>query len=175
MGVNMIFNYELGLKKEHMENRENNYRQAVRGIIVKDNKILMVHTNKGDYKFPGGGVNKEEIFEETLIREVCEETGYTVSNIQGKMGVMVERKVDDFDETSMFEMTSHYYLCEVSNTKIAQNLDDYEADLDFQPVWMLIDEAIKINEEILKKDSNNRNPWVDRDTLVLKELRKIRG
>lgn len=171
----MIFNYELGLKKEHMENRKVNYRQAVRGIIFKDSKILMVHTNKGDYKFPGGGVNKEEAFEEALMREVCEETGYTVNNVLGKMGVMVERKIDDFDETLMFEMTSHYYLCEVSNTKTAQKLDDYEADLDFQPIWMFIDEAIKINEEILKKDSNDRNPWVDRDTLVLKELRKIRG
>lgn len=171
----MIFNYELGLKKEHTENRKINYRQAVRGIIFKDNKILMVNTNKGDYKFPGGGVNKEEVFEEALRREVFEETGFTVSNVLGKMGVMVERKIDDFDETSMLEMTSHYYLCEVSNTKTAQNLDDYEADLDFQPVWMLIDEAIILNEEILKKDSNDRNPWVDRDTLVLKELRKIRG
>lgn len=171
----MIFNYELGVKKEHMKNRKVNYRQAVRGIIFKDNKILMVHTNKGDYKFPGGGVNKEEAFEAALMREFCEETGYTVNNIQGKIGAMVERKIDDFDGISMFEMTSHYYLCEVSNTKTAQNLDDYEADLDFQPIWILIDEAIKINEEILKKDSNDRNPWVDRDTLVLKELRKIRG
>lgn len=171
----MIFRYELGLKKEHMENRKVNYRQAVRGIILKDNKILMVHTNKGDYKFPGGGVNKEEAFEAALMREVCEETGYTVSNILGKMGIMVERKVDDVDETLIFEMTSHYYLCEVSNTKTTQNLDDYEADLDFQPIWMFIDEAIKINGEILKKDLNERNPWVDRDTIVLKELSKIRG
>ncbi len=171
----MIFNYELGLKKEHLENSKVNHRQAVRGIIFRDNKILMVYTNKGDYKFPGGGVNKEETFEEALMREVCEETGYTVNNILGKMGVMVERKIDDFNGTLMFEMTSHYYLCEVSNTKTTQNLDDYEADLDFQPIWIVIDEAIKINEEILKKDSNDRNPWVDRDTLVLKELRKIRG
>ena len=170
----MIFNYELGVKKEHMKNRKVNYRQAVRGIIFKDNKILMVHTNKGDYKFPGGGVNKEEAFEAALMREVCEETGYTVNNIQGKIGAMVERKIDDFDGTSMFEMTSHYYLCEVSNTKTAQKLDDYEADLDFQPIWLFIDEAIRINEEILKMSSNDRNPWVDRDTLVLKELRKIR-
>ncbi len=88
---------------------------------------------------------------------------------------MVERKIDDFNGTLMFEMTSHYYLCEVSNTKTTRNLDDYEADLDFQSIWIVIDEAIKINEEILKKDSNDRNPWVDRDTLVLKELRKIRG
>ncbi len=80
----MIFNYELGLKKEHLENSKVNHRQAVRGIIFRDNKILMVYTNKGDYKFPGGGVNKEETFEEALVRDVCEETGYTVNNILGK-------------------------------------------------------------------------------------------
>ena len=33
-----------------------NQRTAVRGVIHYQNKILMVQTNRGDYKFPGGGM-----------------------------------------------------------------------------------------------------------------------
>lgn len=32
-----------------------NYRETIKAVIVRKNKILLIHTNKGDYKFPGGG------------------------------------------------------------------------------------------------------------------------
>ena len=37
-----------------------NQRTAVRGVIHYQNKILMVQTNRGDYKFPGGGMEEGE-------------------------------------------------------------------------------------------------------------------
>jgi 8-oxo-dGTP pyrophosphatase MutT (NUDIX family) len=52
-----------------------NYREAIRAIILQKNTILLVHSNKGDYKFPGGGVEGQESHSECLIREVAEETG----------------------------------------------------------------------------------------------------
>lgn len=67
-------------------------------------------------------------------------------------------------------MTSHYYLCEVNNNKTIQNLDDYEKELDFKDELIDLDEAIKINERILKEDKNKTNPWVERETYVLKEI-----
>ena len=45
-------------------------RTAVRGIITHGSKILMVHTGRGDYKFPGGGMEPRESVNETLMREV---------------------------------------------------------------------------------------------------------
>ena len=37
------------------------HRQAVRAVILRGRELLMVNSaNVGDYKFPGGGVNKGE-------------------------------------------------------------------------------------------------------------------
>jgi hypothetical protein len=67
-------------------------------------------------------------------------------------------------------MISHYYLCEVSDKQTLQQLDDYEAELDLCPIWIGLDKAIRRNEGILEKENNNANPWVYRETLVLREI-----
>ena len=54
-------------------------RASVRGIILKCGKIAMMHSKKYDYyKLPCGGIEPGETLEETLIREVREESGLTV-------------------------------------------------------------------------------------------------
>ncbi|MBP5670154.1 MAG: NUDIX domain-containing protein, partial [Lachnospiraceae bacterium] len=54
-------------------------RDSVRGIIMKDGKVLLVHSKKyGYYKFPGGGIEGDEAHAQTLCREVREETGFEV-------------------------------------------------------------------------------------------------
>ena len=35
-------------------------RVAARGIIRRAGRLLLVHTDAGDYKFPGGGVERSE-------------------------------------------------------------------------------------------------------------------
>ena len=50
-------------------------RVAVRGIIERDGKYLIIHSKYGDYKFPGGGMEQGEPLEQTLEREIKEETG----------------------------------------------------------------------------------------------------
>ena len=60
-GEFFLFNDLLGLKL--------NKRTAVRAIIFNENKLLMVKSNLGDYKLPGGGVEKGESHEEAIKRE----------------------------------------------------------------------------------------------------------
>lgn len=55
-------------------------RIAVKAIIIKDKKILIIPQFDG-YDFPGGGVEKGEKPEFAIIRETKEETGFDI-NIQ---------------------------------------------------------------------------------------------
>ncbi len=144
-------------------------RIAVRAIIMKNNHILLVQSDRGDFKFPGGGVEKDESHEECLKREVKEETGYIHCIVMDKIGTIIERKKDEFEEDALFQMTSHYYLCNLaSGEKDELQLDEYEALLDFTPIWVTLDEAIKQNERLI--DKYEKNSWVIRETYVLKQL-----
>lgn len=170
----MLFDYELGLKGFSKEGMKINHREAVRAVIIRENMLLMVHSNKGDYKFPGGGVNKGENIEEALKREVREETGYIINNVKEKIGTIISRNIDEYEENAVFEMVSNYYLCEVVRVQTHQQLDDYEAKLEFCPKWMDLDEAIHINEELLKQDNIDKNPWLHREIMALKALKRAK-
>lgn len=164
----MIFEHHIGLttskKSEKMITRI-----AVRALILKNDKLLMVSNNKGDIKFPGGGVEPNESYNIAIKREVKEETGYLISNVDSLAGIITERRIDIFDPEKLFEMRSYYYICNVSEEKSKQSLDDYEAELEFIPRWVSINEAIKINLEAVKL--SNRNPWVEREIYVLNQLK----
>jgi 8-oxo-dGTP diphosphatase len=52
-------------------------------MIVSGDKVLVIDRKKPDWPgvtFPGGHVEKEESFVESVIREVYEETGLTIEN-----------------------------------------------------------------------------------------------
>ena len=67
-------------------------RLAIKGVVMKEGKVLLIHTNKGDYKFPGGGVKKGEEIEETLKREIAEETGFSLKVMGDVIGEVVETR-----------------------------------------------------------------------------------
>jgi len=147
-----------------------NFREAIRAVIVRKNKVLLIHTNMGGYEFPGGGIEGQENHSECLIREVAQETGYINCIIKEKLGAVIERKFDKYDNTALFQMTSHYYLCELINDeKIAQQLSNYESAQEFSPKWIFLEEAIEKNEKCM--NDFEKNTWIKREIFVLKELK----
>ena len=54
------------------------------GVIVKDDKIVLVKKARGGYKgkldLPGGGIEHTELPEEALKREIMEEAGINITN-----------------------------------------------------------------------------------------------
>lgn len=62
-------------------------RKAVRGVCVKDGKILLIFDTKiKEYLLPGGGVEEGENFEDALKREVLEELGYKNIKVTKELG-----------------------------------------------------------------------------------------
>ncbi|XRO74697.1 NUDIX domain-containing protein [Methanocaldococcus sp. 28A] len=63
---------------------------AVDGIIVKDNKILLIKRKnnpfKGCYALPGGFVECGETVKEAVVREIREETGL-ITKVKSLLGV----------------------------------------------------------------------------------------
>lgn len=58
-------------------------RRAVRAIIIKDDRLLIMHRNKFGTEYetlPGGNVEMGESLEQALIREISEETTVKFKN-----------------------------------------------------------------------------------------------
>lgn len=158
-------------------NSEITLRHAVKGIIIRNTEkpeILLIYTNKGDYKFVGGGVKKNENDSETLRREIMEECGFEMVSMSECKCVTIEQNVDIFNPNKIFKMVSRYYFCEVDSEKqYLQSLDDYEQKQEFHSEWIGIEKAIENNQQLLKSNLKDINPWVRRDTDVLMHVYEI--
>ena len=164
----MVFQMTLGT--EIPESARVHTRYAVRAVIFREERLLMVKTNRGDYKFPGGKREEGETDEEVLSREIDEETGYRGCVVKRLLGEVCEQNRDTFDQKAFFQMTSAYYLCSLSEALPGtQNLDRYEQDQEFTPEWIPVREALERNRVLLKSGAPV-NPWVRRETQVLGEL-----
>ncbi len=91
-------------------------RNSSKALIISGEKLLLnrccSHTGEY-YALPGGGQRPKETLEEALIREVREETGYTVKPL--RLGALYERI-----SLSKEEMTGHklyfVFVCELEGT-----------------------------------------------------------
>lgn len=97
-------------------------RTAVRGIIKKGRKYLLIHSKYGDHKFPGGGMEQGETLEQTLLREVQEETGYLVKKESVSDGILVHEKRKG-NPDDLLVMDSYYFFCDVDETIGERNLE----------------------------------------------------
>jgi ADP-ribose pyrophosphatase YjhB (NUDIX family) len=142
-------------------------RQAVRAVVERDGALLMVRSDAGDLKFPGGGVESGETLGAALVREVREECGRTVSAATGVVLVVDERRAAQTTGW-VLQMTSIYVACEVGAVEHEPRLDGYEHDLGLRPEWIAAEAAIRANRAVL--DAGCGHPWVARELRVLAEL-----
>ena len=132
-------------QKDYDPNGSRFERPSVRGIIVRDGKVAMIHSMKYDYyKLPGGGIEPGEEQKATLIREVKEESGLAVipDTIRefGWVHRIQKGSVDD-----IFVQDNYYYLCEAEETAGQQRLDDYEAEERFELEFVTPQTVIEVN------------------------------
>ena len=123
-------------------------RPSVRGIILREGKVAMVHSIKYDYyKFPGGGIESGESQIQTLIREVQEESGLIVlpETVREYGNVSRKQKSDRVGEYEVFVQDNYYDLCDAAEDIGKQALDDYEKDEHFTLEWVKPERAIAVN------------------------------
>ena len=134
-------------KKDYDRNGVAFIRHSARCINIKNGLVAMVHSIKYDYyKFPGGGIEKDESPEHAMIRETREETGLVVIPESVKEYGYVHRiQKIDHDGADYFVQDNYYYLCDVEESIRAQDLDDYEADEKFTLEYVEPDRAVFVN------------------------------
>ncbi len=54
---------------------------SVRCLVLQNDSVLVLSNRKGNHILPGGRREEGETFEQTLRREVAEETGWTIESI----------------------------------------------------------------------------------------------
>lgn len=140
-------------------------RPAVRGIIIRDGKLAMVHSLKYDYyKYPGGGIDAGETMSDTLIREVREEAGLQViPHTIREFGFVHQIQKGVLED--IFIQENYYFLCDVEDSPIPQELDGYEAEECFTLEWVEPECVIRANRAAC---SGPKNP-----TMLMREVRVL--
>ncbi len=157
-------------RKNYDRNWDKIKRIAIRGIIESNGKIAFIHSGKyGDYKFPEGGMESGESMEETLIREVLEETGLKVIPESIRYWGKIKEVKKDKEQFKIFEQISYYYRCDVLPEIGERNLNDYEEEYEYELMWRSLEEAIENNTLV---NNTERTPWIFRDTLVMDRLKE---
>ena len=121
------------------ENRLAQYtkrREACRGIVIKNDKILLIYeVNTDQWFIPGGGLEDNESMQECCKREMAEETGYVVETKDHFL------TINEYYEEWLF--INHYYICDyVGETERA--LTERELEVGLEPRWIFFDEALDI-------------------------------
>lgn len=118
-------------------------RQAVRAIVIKDNKLLVMHRNKFGQEFyalVGGGIDPGETPEQALVREVAEEASLQIGNPRL---VIVE------DAGRMFGM-QYIYLCDWVRGEPQLDPTSSEAKIQqagknlYTPLWLPLDQLATV-------------------------------
>lgn len=144
------------------------HRIAARAIVKRGDKYLVVYGKDGDCKFPGGGQEEGETLIDTMIRETREETGYQVVDASVKREPVYKiHEISKGEKEDMFIMDSYYFECQVEDEQNIQKLDEYEADLEYMPDWLTLDEIRTMNAKAV---SHENLRWVRRELLVTEKL-----
>ncbi len=141
------------------------YKQTVRAVILRNGKMVMQRSRSGEYKIPGGGLEKGEDIPTALYREVLEEAGMRIDRTSIKeIGEIVELRCDIFETEKKFERHTYYYLCEITEEGLPLTLTKSEQEQGFTCVWETPKMIYEYNKTVCT------SPNTIRDTIFIKML-----
>ena len=145
-------------------------RHAARGIVIKEDRILLLYTHRyHDYSLPGGGIDEGEDKVAGLIRELQEETG-----ANGVRNIKPFARYDEYrpwhkSDADITHMISHCYICDIDEELGETAFESHEVNNGMKPLWKNIYEAIEHNEEIIA-NSDKKGLSIERETFLLKVI-----
>jgi 8-oxo-dGTP pyrophosphatase MutT (NUDIX family) len=121
-------------------------RLGVRGVVVNDDKFLMLTGNNGYYSFAGGGIEQGETIEQAIIREMREETGYSVTGVSRLLGIENNYRVSRVLDKAFYHMIYYVCLCEIDlSVPPIQQLEAHEETVGLRAAWITPQDAINQN------------------------------
>ena len=131
--------------------------EVVAAVIVKDGNILATQRGYGEFKgkweFPGGKMEKGEMEEKALLREIKEELNADINIIDYLTTV-------SYDYPN-FHLIMHTYICTLKNNLQFVYHNDKELEHD-NMIW-------------LEKEDLENIDWLPADIKVVKAYKKLRG
>lgn len=145
------------------------HRRAVRTVVFDSEKnVALLHAvAQGYYGLPGGGVDKEETFEQGAIRESREEIGCAVE-ILSNLGKTFEYRKNN----SLINETVGY-ICNVVGEKGNPILvgDENEAEKGSVVIWVSLQEAIDIMKATPRQANLYSQYCIERDLVFIEETK----
>lgn len=158
------------LKKEDIE------EEAIRskGLIINDKDELLLEYNNYTFQFPGGHRKGHESLEETLLREIKEETGNNM-NIEYGPFMMITEYCRNYRNSNKNRCNKIYYYslkCNDLPDYNNRNLSAFERKTDFNLFYVKMDEI----EEFLTRSIKDKtlNELIGYEMIeVLKVYKKL--
>lgn len=117
-------------------------------MINSKGKILVAHNNN-TYQFPGGHIEENESFEKCLIREIKEETGITIEELDRPFLCITTYAKNYFDTGKNIKSKIYYYVVYTDEEPNygETHYDELELSSDFNLYYV----NIKDLEDLLQK------------------------
>lgn len=137
-------------------------REAVRGVVLLDDKLLLMKYEKHDfYGLPGGGMMSFETPEEAFYREIKEETGCECQILTKCL------LINEYRQENHYRQLNHCFIGKVIRKGAAQ-LDDGEKH---DGLTVLEINVFKAMEKLITQQTRTLQQVFlkERDRLILKE------
>ena len=147
----------------------------VKGLIINSDGDILIAHNNGTYQFPGGHKEDDESLDDSLEREIKEETGIDVES-QGPFMLITTYDSNYFNQNKKVCNKIYYYVINTNETPNFEetHYDELECQTEFNLFYISLNEL----QEFLNKsiDDGSLDISIGRERLlVLEEYNNLYG
>ena len=128
-----------------------------RALIINNKNEILLGYMGNMYQFPGGHMEKNETINDTLIREIKEETGIILDEKEYKPFIEIDYYEKNYRKSKKNYLIKFYYFLINYNDKYNPSnmcLDNYEIFFNYQLRYIKLDNIFNELDKSLKNSSN---------------------